>query len=240
MAQHSQPHILLVEDEDAIRDLVTFHLDLANFAYTTAADGIEALRIAQERSFDLVILDVLLPGLDGVTLCQAIRRGGPNQDVPILMLTARGEEADRIVGLDSGADDYVVKPFSVAELISRLKALLRRPRSTWRAAGRPADKLTVSHLGVTIEPARRRVTVDGKPVALTPQEFNLLYLLASQPGIVFEREELLARVWEDDVFVTVRGVDSLVRRLRRKIETDPSQPTRVITAWGAGYKFGEV
>ena len=229
----------MVEDEEAIRDLVSFHLKLADYEYTEVADGNEALKVAQQQPFDLIILDVVLPGLDGLTVCQAIRRQGPNREVPILLLTARADESDRVLGLDSGADDYLVKPFGVRELMARLKALLRRPRSTWRSPARAREQPVVSQLGVTIDPTRRRVTVDDRVVALTPQEFNLLYLLASHPGIVFDREEILARVWEDDVFVTVRGVDALVKRLRRKIEADPSQPARVLTAWGTGYKFGE-
>ena len=233
---NAQAHVLIVEDEDAIRELVCLHLRLADFRYTTLVDGAEALRVAQGQPFDLIVLDVVLPGVDGVTICQAIRRGGPNREVPILMLTARAGEADRVIGLDSGADDYVVKPFSVRELVSRVRALLRRPRSTWRSG---SEGPTVSHLGVTVDPARRRVTVDREAIPLTPQEFNLLYLLASHPGIVFDRQDLLARVWDEHVFITVRSVDTLVKRLRHKIEIDPSQPTRIITARGTGYKFGE-
>jgi DNA-binding response OmpR family regulator len=237
MSLNVQPHILLVEDEEAIRELVSFHLRLAAFAYTAVCDGAQALRSAHQRPFDLIILDIVLPGVDGITVCQAIRAEGPNREIPILMLTARAEESDRVVGLDSGADDYLTKPFGVRELMARVRALLRRPKSTWRSPGRSREQPVVSHLGMTIDPTRRRVTVDGRIVSLTPQEFNLLYLLASNPGIVFEREEILARVWAGDVFVTVRGVDALVKRLRRKIEIDPAQPARVLTAWGTGYKF---
>jgi DNA-binding response OmpR family regulator len=231
-------HILVVEDDEAIRDLVSFHLQLGGFQFTAVGDGAAALPQIRESSFDLIILDVVLPRIDGLTLCETIRRAGPNSDVPIMMLTARAEESDRVVGLDSGADDYLTKPFGVRELMSRIRALLRRPKSTWRSPSRDRD-LMISSLGVTIDPSRRRVTVDGQPVSLTPQEFTLLYLLASNPGIVFDREELLARVWRDEVFVTARGVDTLVSRLRRKIERDPSEPTRVVTARGAGYKFGD-
>jgi DNA-binding response OmpR family regulator len=238
MVTPANAHILVIEDEEAIRELVAFHLHLGGFRFTGLSDGAEALQQIRERSFDLIILDVVLPTVDGLTLCQAIRKDGPNFDVPVLMLTARAEESDRVVGLDTGADDYLTKPFSVRELMSRIRALLRRPKSTWRSPSNERD-LTISRLGVTIDPGRRRVTVDGQPVSLTPQEFGLLHLLASNPGIVFEREELLARVWRDEVFVTVRGVDTLVSRLRRKIERNPTEPTRVVTARGAGYKFGE-
>ena len=239
VASKTRPSVLLVEDEDAIRDLVSFHLKLADFEYTTVCDGNDALQLTQQREFDVIILDVVLPGVDGVTVCQSIRRRGPNREVPILMLTARAAESDRVVGLESGADDYLTKPFGVRELIARLKALLRRPKSTWRSATASAEPHLITHGGVTLDARKRRVTINDRPVALTPHEFSLLQLLLSQPGTVFERDEILSRVWNDDVFVTVRGVDALVKRLRRKIEDDPSQPKRVLTAWGTGYKFGE-
>jgi DNA-binding response OmpR family regulator len=239
MANQARPHLLMVEDEEAIRSLVAFHLALADFDYTAVGDGREALRVAKQRPFDVILLDIVLPGVDGMTICEAVRRDGPNRETPILMLTARAEESDRVVGLDCGADDYLTKPFGVRELLARLRALMRRTRAAERGAPSPRTLPIVSALGVTIDPTRRRVTVDDRIVSLTPQEFNLVYLLASHPGIVFDREELLSKVWEDDVFVTVRGVDTLVKRLRRKIEADPSHPTRVVTAWGAGYKFGE-
>ncbi len=239
MTRNDQPRVLLVEDEEAISNLVTFHLRLANYACTEVADGGAALKIAQEQSFDLIILDLVLPVVDGVTVCEAIRRQGPNREVPILILTARAAESDRVLGLESGADDYVIKPFGIRELMARVKALMRRPKSTWRSSNRSGEQV-VSHLGITIDPTRQRVTVNDGVVGLTRHEFNLLYLLMSRPGVVFDREEILARVWKDDVFVTVRGVDALVKRLRRKIEDDPAQPTRVLTAWGTGYKFGEL
>jgi DNA-binding response OmpR family regulator len=225
-----------VEDDEAILNLVGFHLRLADFAFTAVSDGREALRVAQDRLFDLIVLDIVLPGMDGLTVCQAIRHDSPNSEVPILMLTARTEESDRVLGLESGADDYLTKPFGVRELIARLRALMRRPRSTWRSVTRGQ---ATSHLGVTIDPTRRRVTVDGGAVALTPQEFGLLHLLVSHPGIVFTREELIKRVWQGEVFITPRGVDTLIKRLRRKVERDPAQPTRILTTRGAGYKFGE-
>jgi DNA-binding response OmpR family regulator len=237
-----RPRVLVVEDEEPIRELVCFHLDLAGFDCVTATDGKEALRVATAEEFDLVVLDLLLPHVDGVTICRAVRRDGPNRDVPILMLTARREEADKVLGLESGADDYLTKPFGIREFLARAGALMRRPRSTWRisqSAPSSTSAPTISLLGLTIDPSRRRVVCDGAVVSLTPQEFSLLYVLASNPGIVFSREDLLARVWHQEVFVTDRGVDTLVKRLRRKIERDAAQPQRVITVWGAGYKFGE-
>jgi DNA-binding response OmpR family regulator len=231
--------VLVVEDEESIRDLLAFHLDLTGYECTAVADGKDGLQAAAREPFDLIVLDLVLPSLDGVTLCRAIRREGPNREVPIMMLTARREESDKVLGLESGADDYVTKPFGVREFLARISALMRRPRSTWRASAAPGERPAISLLGVTIEPIRRRVTCDGQPVSLTPQEFSLLHVLASNPGVVFTREELLARVWNSNVYVTDRGVDTLVKRLRRKVEKDPGQPTRIITARGAGYKFGE-
>lgn len=237
MNDAARPTVLVVEDEESIRELVCFHLDLAGYECVTADDGKIALRIANEGPLDLIILDLMLPGLDGITLCEAIRRSGPNREVPILILTARREESDKVVGLETGADDYVTKPFGVRELLARVHALMRRPRSTWRGlSGSPQDA-TRSIGGVTIDPVRRRVTVNGRLASLTPQEFNLLYFLASNAGHVFSRDALLSGVWDDGVFVTERGVDTLVKRLRRKVEDDPNQPTRIITVRGAGYKF---
>jgi two-component system OmpR family response regulator/two-component system alkaline phosphatase synthesis response regulator PhoP len=231
--------VLVVEDEDTIRDLIGFHLDLIGYDCTSVADGQEALGLAAGRAFDVIVLDLGLPSLDGMTLCRAIRREGVNREVPIMLLTARREEADKVLGLESGADDYLTKPFSIREFLARINALMRRPRSTWRASTPPGQRPTLTAHGITIDPMRRRVVCDGRSVSLTPQEFSLLYVLASNPGIVFTREEILRRVWDSNVFVTDRGVDALVKRLRRKVEADPSQPTRILTARGAGYKFGE-
>ncbi len=239
MKSRGAERVLLVEDDKAIRDLVAFHLDVAKYDTTTIADGNEALAVVMQRQFDLIVLDVVLPGVDGITLCESIRHEGPNREVPILMLTARREESDKVLGLNSGADDYLAKPFGIRELLARLEALLRRPRSTWRSAARPREQPAVSHLGVVIDPARHTVTCDGKAVSLTPHEFALLYLFVSHPGLVFDREEILARVWTGEVFETDRVVDALVKRLRRKVEVDVRRPTRVVTVWGAGYKFGD-
>ena len=226
--------VLVVEDEEPIRELVCFHLDLAGYACVGLSDGKEALREANERPYDLLVLDIALPGIDGVTLCRAVRRAGPNRDAPIMMLTARRDESDKVLGLESGADDYLTKPFGLREFIARAQALMRR-----RGATRETALRVVTHPGLEIDPARRRVVCDGRPVALTPQEFNLLFLLASNPGIVFSRQDILAKVWEESVFVTERGVDALVKRLRRKIEQDPARPARIVTVRGTGYKLEE-
>ncbi len=230
--------VLVVEDEKNIRDLVCLHLGLEGYECVPVADGKEAMALASEKPFDLIVLDLMLPGVDGVTITRALRRHGPNRDVPILMLTARREESDKVMGLDSGADDYLTKPFGVRELVARAAAMLRRARGPLVAAqgeSRPIDAHSVE-----LDPARRGVRVRGSTVDVTRQEFNLLYLLASNPGIVFTRERLLSKVWQEQSFVTGRSVDTLVKRLRKKIEIDPADPKLIITVWGDGYKFADV
>jgi two-component system, OmpR family, response regulator VicR len=236
--------VLVVEDEPNIRELVCLHLRHEGYVCVAAGDGKTALELTQSDRFDLLVLDVMLPGLDGLSLCRAVRNGQLNADVPILMLTARREESDKVVGLESGADDYLTKPFGVRELVARARALLRRPRQTAvEAAGAAAGldgEQTVTVHGVEIDPSRRRVRVDGRDVDLTDQEFRLLHLLATHAGIVFSREALLARIWRGDTFVTVRSVDTLVKRLRRRVEPDPANPRYLLTVWGVGYKFADV
>src|SRR5687767_15557839 len=234
------PQVLVVEDEANIRELVSLHLRLEHAEPVEAADGNTALDLARQRRFDLVILDLMLPGLDGMTVCRAIRRESANTATPILMLTARREESDKVLGLDSGADDYLTKPFGIRELLARIRALLRRghlaPAS--HANGTAAAPVTYKH--IEIDPARRRVLVGAREVELTFNEFELLYVLVSSPGIVFSREALLSKVWKDQTFVTVRSVDTLVKRVRKKIERDPAQPEIILTVWGAGYKAADV
>jgi DNA-binding response OmpR family regulator len=227
--------VLVVEDDGNIRDLVVLHLQLEGHTAVAVDNGAKALEVAREEPFDLLILDLMLPGLDGVTLCRAIRRESRNTDAPILMLTARREEADKVIGLDSGADDYLTKPFGVRELVARVRALLRRRRAT---AAPHAPAVTVGAL--TIDPSRRLARMDGRDIDLTAHEFDLLYLLATNRGIVFSRRSLMQRVWGDDLHVTERSVDSLVKRLRKKIEADQANPKFILTVWGAGYKFAEL
>jgi two-component system OmpR family response regulator/two-component system alkaline phosphatase synthesis response regulator PhoP len=234
---------MIVEDEANIRELVRFHLSHEGYACDTVGDGQAALKRAEADRFDLMVIDLMLPGLDGLSLCRAVRNGTLNHDVPILMLTARREESDKVVGLESGADDYLTKPFGVRELVARARALLRRPRMP---AGGPAPAKTpgndgvVRIHGVEIDVPRRRVRVEGRDVELTDQEDRRLHLMASHAGIVFSREALLSKVWRGDTFVTVRSVDTLVKRLRRRIESDPANPQYVLTVWGVGYKFADV
>ncbi len=231
--------VLVVEDEKHIRDLVCLHLQVEGFACVPAESGSDALDLLGRRPFDLIVLDLMLPGVDGLSVCRAVRRGAINREAPILMLTARREEADKVVGLDSGADDYLTKPFGIRELLARVRALMRRhaapPASTDENGQKP-----VAYRHIDMDPARRRVRVRGREVELTTQEFNMLYVLLSQPGIVLSREALVRRVWRDNTYVTSRSVDTLVKRLRRKVEDDPSAPDVILTVWGAGYKAADV
>ena len=233
------PSVLVIEDEPNIRELVALHLRLEEMVPVEAADGHAGLEQARNRRFDLVILDLMLPGLDGVTLCRAIRRDSQNADTPILMLTARRDESDKVLGLDSGADDYLTKPFGIRELMARVRALLRRGHARQARAdtGGPLAPITYRH--IEIDPARRRVRVGVQEIDLTFNEFELLYVLLANPGIVFSREALLSRVWKDETFVTVRSVDTLVKRLRKKIEATPGEPEIILTVWGAGYKAAD-
>ncbi len=233
--------VLVVEDEPNIRELVCLHLSHEGYTCDTAADGQVGLARAQADAYDLMVLDLMLPGLDGLSLCRAVRNGRLNADVPILMLTAKREEADKVVGLESGADDYLTKPFGVRELVARARALLRRPRHgaspAATAAGAADAVLTIR--GIEIDVPRRKVRADSRDVELTDQEFRLLHLLATHPGIVFSREALLSKIWRGDTYVTVRSVDTLVKRLRRRVEADPANPTFIQTVWGVGYKFAD-
>jgi DNA-binding response OmpR family regulator len=232
-----QATVLVVEDEQNIRELLTLHLQLENTKPVESADGTDGLARARAQKFDLIILDVMLPGIDGVTVCRAIRRDSPNADTPILMLTARREESDKVVGLDSGADDYLTKPFGVRELLARVRALLRRRRDE---RAQHDGGAVVRHKHITLDPARRTVKVGTRDIDLTWHEFQLLHVLMSNPGIVFSREALLRKVWKDDTAVTERSVDTLVKRVRKKIEDDPANPVVLLTVWGSGYKVADV
>jgi two-component system OmpR family response regulator/two-component system alkaline phosphatase synthesis response regulator PhoP len=228
---------LVVEDETNIRDLVCLHLQVEGFACVGVGSGTEALDLAARTPFDLIVLDLMLPGVDGLSVCRAVRRDGVNRDAPILMLTARLEESDKVLGLDSGADDYLTKPFGVRELMARVRAVMRR-RPVPPHEDQPQKPIVFRH--IEMDPSRRRVRVGGRDVDVTNQEFNLLYVLLSQPGIVLSREALLRRAWPGDTFVTVRSVDTLVKRLRRKIGDDATDPSVILTVWGTGYKAADV
>jgi DNA-binding response OmpR family regulator len=233
--------VLIVEDEPHIRELVALHLTLEQLQVVEAADGPSALERARAHRFDLIILDIMLPGLDGVTLCRAIRRESANTHTPILMLTARREESDKVLGLDSGADDYLTKPFGVRELMARVRALLRRGQPRDAATSVAADDdAPLVYRNIEVDPARRRVRVGTRDVDVTAHEFQMLYVLLSSPGIVHTREALLRRVWKDQRNVTVRSVDTLIKRVRRKIEDNPADPGIILTVWGAGYRSADV
>lgn len=230
---------LIVEDESSIREIVRLHLSLAGFETDEVGDGHAALERLRASRFDLVVLDVMLPGVDGVTLCRTLRAGGPNQRAAVLMLTARDTEPEKVLGLESGADDYLTKPFGVREFMARVAAVLRRASGSSHEPERVKTGIVTS-ADVTLDPDRRQARVRGELVDLTKQEFDVLYLLASRRGIVFSRAAVIARVWGGDTYVTARTVDSVVSRLRRKIEQDPNDPEMLLTAWGVGYKFADV
>ena len=227
--------VLVVEDEPHIRDLVALHLGLEGWTADVVGDGLEALERLRQNSYDLVVLDIMLPGLDGLTLLTALRRESRNTDVPVLLLTARREESDKVLGLESGADDYLTKPFGIREFIARVRALLRR-----RPSRAPGHAAAVVAGGLTVDPARRHARLQDREIELTAHEFDLLYLLATNRGIVFSRDALMQKVWGDDTHITERSVDTLVKRVRRKIEQDPADPKFVLTVWGTGYKFADV
>jgi DNA-binding response OmpR family regulator len=227
---------LVVEDERPIRELIELHLSNAGFGVDTAADGTTALARLREQPYALVVLDVMLPGVDGVTICRRAREGGPNATAAILMVTARTTEADKVQGLESGADDYIAKPFGIRELLARVAAVTRRHG---RQAEPAAETGVLARGALRIDPERRLATVRGEAIELTRQEFDVLYQLAVRPGRVFSRAALVEAVWADDVYVTDRTVDTVISRLRRKIEHDPRDPELILTAWGVGYKFAE-
>jgi len=230
--------ILVVDDEAPTRELLRLHLSLAGFEIEELANGATALERARSTRADLMLLDVMLPGIDGITLCRAIRAQGVNTGTGILMLTARDTESDKVLGLESGADDYLTKPFGIRELLARVGAILRRNERIEAQVNAAAHR--VHSRDVSLDAHRREAVVRGAAIELTKQEFDLFYLLAARPGIVFSRAALLAKLWGDDRNVTARTVDTVVSRLRRKIERDAQNPELLLTAWGVGYKFVDV
>ncbi len=220
--------VLVVDDEPIVRDVVVRYLQRDGFDTLEAGDGDAARSIIESGAADIVVLDVMLPGTDGLSLCRWIRAGS---DLPVIMLTARGEAADRIVGLEIGADDYVTKPFSPRELAIRVRNVLRR------AEGPQPAVETLSFDGLTIDGKTREVTLDGVQVRLTGKEFDLLYFLASNPREVFSRTQLMDRVWGYEAAFDTGTVTVHIRRLRSKIERNPSMPLHLETLWGVGYRF---
>jgi two-component system, OmpR family, response regulator RegX3 len=222
--------ILVVEDEPAISDAVSYALREAGYHVDAVGDGDSALEQARSNEYDLMVLDLLLPGTPGLEVCSVLR--AEQCDLPIVMLTARDGEADRVAGLDTGADDYVTKPFSMAELVSRVRSRLRR-RELDRAGGGAVRSVGDLRLDV----ARHTASIEGNPVLLTRSEFRLVALLASAPGKPFEREELIRHLWDSDFVGDRRAIDVHVSNLRRKLERDPRKPQRLVTVRGVGYKL---
>jgi DNA-binding response OmpR family regulator len=228
MPQAAEKTVLIVDDEPIVRDVVARYLNRDGFRTLEAGDGDVARELINDRAPTLVVLDVMLPGTDGLTLCRWIRARG---DLPVIMLTARGEEADRIVALDLGADDYVTKPFSPGELAARVRSVLRRTSPAAIGARR------IEFGRLAIDPATREVTRDAHPLRLTAKEFDLLFFLASNPRQVFSRSQLMSRVWGYEAALDTGTVTVHIRRLRAKIEVDAARPVHLETVWGVGYRF---
>jgi two-component system alkaline phosphatase synthesis response regulator PhoP len=223
--------ILIVEDEESIRGPLEDNLKLEGYDVSCAGDGIEGLSLAADRTFDLIVLDIMLPKLDGFEVCKRLRQD--RVMTPILMLTAKSQEIDRVLGLELGADDYVTKPFSARELLARIKAILRRAQA-------PSDKMDSVRFGdVEIEFAKYEARKKGRPVPLTALEFTLLGVLVRNKGRVVQRNDILDEVWGKDVFVDPRTVDKHISLLRRKFEDDPQEPKYILGVRGVGYKFAE-
>ena len=225
--------ILVVDDEEAIAEAVRKRLESEGYLVIVASDGPEAIRLHAEHQPDLVVLDLMLPGMDGIEVCKAIQH---DRWTPVLMLTARTEEADKVAGFAVGADDYLTKPFSLRELAARVKAILRRVE---RMGTRPDDEGPVDLHGLALDPLRRRVEVDGGEIALTPLEFDILHVLVREPGVVFSRDLLMDRVWGYRDYAGGRVVDSHVARIRRKLGEDGNEPRFIRTVHGVGYAFKE-
>jgi len=228
--------ILLVDDEDQIRNIVRMYLTREGYIIKEAANGKEALEIIDAEQFDLIVLDIMMPKIDGWAVCRAVRA---RSDVPIIMLTAREDEVDRVLGLEMGADDYVVKPFSPRELLARIKAVHRRTAADpFQNRGVPGSKegIEVNKL-IDINPESRGIIILGLPVNLTAKEFDLLHFMARYPGRVYSRDELLQNVWGFDYLGDTRTVDTHINRLREKLNKVPGSPEIIRTVWGVGYKF---
>jgi DNA-binding response OmpR family regulator len=228
--------VLIVEDDAHIAELMRMHLADEGYAVTHAADGHAGLRALQAGPWDALVLDLMLPGVDGLEICRTARAGhGVGRYTPIIITSARSSEVHRILGLELGADDYLAKPFSVLELVARVRALLRRHEAMARSARVEAGRLEVGAVG--LDPVTREVQVDGRPIELTPREFDLLHFFARHPGRVFSRLELLNKVWGYQHDGYEHTVNTHINRLRTKIEADPAQPRRILTVWGRGYRL---
>lgn len=226
--------VLVIEDDKSIVDLLEIHLKDLNCEVTTVLNGAEGLKLALANPYDLIVLDIMLPNLSGFEICKEVRR----KDVytPVLMLTSKSEEVDKVLGLELGADDYLTKPFSIREFIARVKAILRRVESIQKEIGTDSD---ISVGEIVIEVNKRKVTLNGNRIELTPKEFDLLHLLASHPGKIYTREQLLNILWGYQYNGYEHTVNSHINRLRSKIEPNISDPKYILTSWGVGYRFNE-
>ncbi|HUL00866.1 MAG TPA: response regulator [Nitrospirota bacterium] len=225
----SKKHILVVDDEPDLIELLSYNLKKEGFTVSFAVDGEEALLMLKKSDFNLILLDLMLPGIQGLDLCRILRQNKKTERIPIIMITAKGEETDKIRGLETGADDYITKPFSPKELIARVNAVLRR------TGERPAQEKIIRIGDLSIDPERYSVQKNAKPIHLSATEFKLLLYLVERRGRVFSRDQLLDAVWKDETFVEPRTVDVHIRRLRTQIENDPSNPDYIKTRRGVGY-----
>ena len=225
--------VLVVEDDDSLQDVLSYNLAKKGYRVLQAFDGDEALQLARAEELDLIVLDIMLPGLDGLEVCRIVRR---EMATPILILTARDQELDKVGGLELGADDYMTKPFSIRELVARVGALIRRREMD---VGPPKVEKSISAGGLTLNLEARTARISGKSLDLRPKEYDLLAVLAGNPGRAYTRNELLDEVWGREYFGDPRTVDVHVRWLREKIETEPGSPRRIITIRGTGYRFEE-
>jgi DNA-binding response OmpR family regulator len=230
MNDHARGSVLVVDDEPTIAEVVARYLEHAGYRTRVAMDGVGAIEAAAAQRPDLVVLDLMLPGLDGLEVMRRLRERD-RERIAVILLTAKGEESDRVIGLRLGADDYVVKPFSPAELVARVDAVLRRIDTS------PAHEAPLELTDMTIDPASRRVSVRGEEVALTQREFDMLLFLARHPGQVFSRNQLMDAVWQYSFYTDTSTVTVHMRRLRGKIESDPAEPRYLKTVWGVGYRF---
>jgi DNA-binding response OmpR family regulator len=238
-ATASRRQALIVNDQTALRaSLMQLHLGLAGFHMTNLADGAKAIAVGRTMRFDVIVLDIASPSVDGITVCQALRAEGPNVNTPILMLNGRGTESDQVAALATGADDYITKPFRIRDLMARIDALLRRHNRTPQSSRKRTE--LIERRGVLVNVEKRTAIANGQRVDLTKQEFELLHVLMSRPGIVFSREALLSKVWGGNTHVIVRTVDAVISRLRRKLEVTPHAPELILTVWGVGYKCADV
>jgi two-component system response regulator ResD len=230
MDDHVRGSVLVVDDEPTIAEVVSRYLERAGYRTRVAYDGVEALELVAKQRPDLVVLDLMLPGVDGLEVMRRLREQD-RERIALILLTAKGEESDRIIGLRLGADDYVVKPFSPAELVARVDAVLRRVDTS------PAQAAPIELSDMTIDAAARRVFVRGEEVQLTQREFDVLLFLARHPGQAFSRNQLMDAIWQYSFYTDTSTVTVHIRRLRSKIESDPAQPRHIETVWGVGYRF---